>query len=142
MDKPLRATNLCRHYNYDRESGPSCARGIEIENNLTGNVFACLSHFSLAASARLIAACPQREDFAEAERDAWKAYLRVRIDQIRSVLEMVPGTSNDRRNQEHWGCGGTFACPLCGGTVSWSRSSYNGHARVRCSTAGCVEVIE
>jgi hypothetical protein len=37
---------------------------------------------------------------------------------------------------------GTQLCPICGNTVRYWTSTYNGHLRVRCDTEGCIQMIQ
>jgi hypothetical protein len=51
------------------------------------------------------------------------------------VLRLVP---KGKKGERGW-----FRCPACTvGKVHWSRSAYNGHLWVACSTPDCVKVIQ
>lgn len=62
------------------------------------------------------------------------------FEDLEKVMPLVPGSSE--RRDSTWGKDGTFECPVCGGTIAWSRSDLNGHLRLRCSTRSCVGLME
>lgn len=58
-----------------------------------------------------------------------EAGLRARIAAVGTALKAIkaiPGPS------------GTIECPVCRGTLDWTRSSYNDHVHGRCQKEGCV----
>lgn len=56
------------------------------------------------------------------------------IDEIIKFSMVVDknALSNERKN---WGKSVEFECPLCNGTITCVRSTYNGHIHAKCS--GC-----
>lgn len=46
------------------------------------------------------------------------------------------------KKQNNWGGSGKDKCPLCGGVINWSISSFNGHVRLKCETDGCTNIME
>lgn len=127
---PVRATEHCRHYEYDDR--PRCARGIVLD----GPVVKCLP----GRAAREM--CEKREEYTAAERKEWRAWAAVRMMRVLALVAEVPGSSRDKKNRPGWGESGTFSCPTCGGVVRWSRSRVNGHAQAACATEHCSSFME
>lgn len=130
---PLRATHHCRHYSYllnSDDHGPRCARGLDVSG--PGASRPCWP--SAAADGY---ACDLREEYTEAEREAWHVYTKERTDRMRLIWPLIPDKAEGR------GKSGTFECPACdGGVVRWSRTSVNGHVWAACSTPNCFSIIE
>lgn len=122
MERPLRATKHCRHYSYFRggtlrDSGPRCAAGCDV----SGPVNACMPSPTEV--------CAKREDYTEAERAAWKAYVDRRLSMLGEavgVFDPVECGSETRK-----------PCPHCDGTLVLQRMS-NGHAWITCTTSECI----
>lgn len=53
---------------------------------------------------------------------------------MKSVTENAPS-----KNRKEWGKSVEFKCPLCNGTVTCVRSTYNGHIFAKCD--GCGHMI-
>jgi len=129
--RPLHANDHCRHYDYVRGEGPKCACGVD----LPGSVLHCLPNPPTA--------CGWREEYTDAERATWKAWVDDRSLRMFLILAQIPGSSRDKKNKPEWGKSGSFPCPACvNGTVSWFRVKYNGHVRAACTTQFCCEFME
>lgn len=132
--KLLRATKHCRHYDYDREKGPLCAKGVNLE---LSPVACCMPLPSEETS------CLLREEYTEAERKAWRDYMMARGQDSLMVLAEVPGRFSKREDHLFWGKSGNFDCPACKrGKVHWRRDRSNGHIALACTTEGCVQLIQ
>jgi hypothetical protein len=122
MSKPLRATNHCRHYSYSPglSGGPCCAAGVDMSQ--PGSSARCMPDPK--------GACGKREDFTDAERADWKAYVDGRLMKMAEAVAAIPASIP---------CGttGEYKCPLCPGELRWSRAS-NGHVWLSCTALDCV----
>lgn len=127
MSKPLRATNHCRHYSYERGNinagdfgGPRCAAGEDMSQ--PGSFGRCMPDPN--------GPCAKREDYTDAERKAWKAYGDSRMTMMVEAVAAIPAPIP---------CGttGECPCPHCDGKLRWSRAS-NGHVWLSCTTPDCV----
>lgn len=117
------------------QGGPVCAIGIDL--NPPGAARPCMPEPKEGA------ACSQREEYTEAEREAWQAYRVQRMEAAAVIMQQIPGSSRDRKKRDGWGKTGAFGCPACEwGVVHWGRASYNGHVRAICTTPGCFSVQE
>lgn len=149
-ERPLRATQHCRHYSYRNTGlsgrqrgdmgGPQCALGIDLSAPRASK--ACMPAGTFPVQDGDMP-CASRADYTEAERAEWKRWADASLERMRIIMPMIPGSSADRKKREHWGEQGEFPCPACGtGTVRWSRSSYNGHVHAGCTTPHCFGVME
>jgi hypothetical protein len=139
FEKPLHATQHCRHYSYEHggDGGPCCAAGIDLRAPDTW-LGICMPPRPTAPSL-----CAWREEFTPAEDEAWERWFKARTLRMAAVMAVIPGDSTDRKNKPEWGNSGSFACPACEvGTVKWVRASSNGHLHAACSTPGCFVVHE
>jgi transcriptional regulator with XRE-family HTH domain len=57
---------------------------------------------------------------------------------LKSVFELVRATGLGRNN----GGQGQMTCPKCGKDLFYTVSGYNGHIWARCSTDGCIGVMQ
>lgn len=127
MEIPLRATNHCRHYSYERgetfsDGGPRCAVGCDL--SAAGAASACMPN---AASD-----CSKREEYTDAERAAWKAHTDRRMAMIGEALTVFGPVECGTERRE--------PCPHCAGTLVLQRMR-SGHAWLTCTTKGCVGPI-
>jgi hypothetical protein len=133
--RPPPAGEHCRHYEYDRSKGPTCARGVDLSN--PGSANRCMP------SPKVALACQLREEHTPEERAAWQAWRAERQERMFKIIALIPGSSMDKKNRPEWGKGGIFDCPACdGGKVRWARSSFNGHMAAGCTTPMCFQVQE
>lgn len=147
MDKPLKATRHCRHYDYVRspdkeKDGPQCACGIDLREK-PGATQPCMPpNVVFDRNAPQPEPCVWREEFTDAERDAWERYRVESLARAAVVMEKIPGSA-DRKHRNTWGTTGQLDCPACGtGIVRWSRSRVNGHLFAGCSTPNCFAVMQ
>ena len=142
FERPLRATQHCRHYSYAMEPndkrGPCCAKGVNLEAPGAANV--CMPQSMVVTGAL----CSKREEYTKAERKAWEQYRKESMLRMIAVLAEIPGSSdNNKKDREYWGKQGTIDCPVCeGGKVRWTRAPSNGHLWARCSTPNCFGVMQ
>jgi len=138
IERPRPAGKHCRHYSYEPglKGGPRCA--VDVDLSQPGSTQACMPPKDD------MPVCAKREENTEAERAAWEAYREQSMERMIKIMPMIPGSSRDRKNRDHWGKqGAIFPCPGCGeGTVRWVRSSYNGHVHAACTTVNCFAVME
>lgn len=81
---------------------------------------------------------PTVEELAEDERETKER--SVRIGKVRAAIVEACGGP---WKKGMLGVAGSIECPACiKGSVSFTRSGYNGHVHARCSTAGCASWIE
>ncbi|MGY3588012.1 hypothetical protein [Bradyrhizobium sp. USDA 4350] len=140
MDRPLRATFHCRHYSYvgGMQGGPRCARDADLTAPLATKP--CMPGASPKTPPD---GCKLREEYTDAEREAWMIYRETRMEAQAKIMVKIPGSSRDTKKRAHWGETGSFGCPACDwGIVKWSRARNNGHLWAACSTPGCFGVQE
>lgn len=127
MSKPIHASKHCRHYSYERGNiyagdfgGPACAVGVDMSQ--PGSFGRCMPNPS--------SPCAKREEYTDAEREAWKAYRDEGLAKLAVAVAAIPAPIP---------CGttGNCKCPNCPGDLHWSRAS-NGHVWLECTTEDCV----
>lgn len=142
LKRPLHANEHCRHYEYRATGfegyrrgdpgGPECGVGVELDGR---PVLKCMPNWKGEP-------CRFREEFTDAERAEWRAWVASRIERAAEIMAQIPGSSRDRQ-RKHWGEQGTFPCPACQtGTVKWLRARNNGHLWAACTTPDCFSVRE
>jgi hypothetical protein len=119
--RPIRATNHCRHYSYERglKGGPRCARGVVLEG--AGCVLPCLPDPSGTP-------CSLREEYTDAEREAWKAESAASMDRLGKAVTALPRAIPLNTS-------GKIECPNCGGNLHYGR--WHRGAEIRCETPFC-----
>jgi hypothetical protein len=124
---PPRAREHCRHYSYQLglNGGPQCQRGVDM--SAVGATLPCMPPEHQRG-----ATCTRREEWTAAERAAWKEFSANSIARAVVIMKAIPDA----------GDGGRIDCPVCGGTVSWSRARRNGHLHAACSTPHCFAVMQ
>ena len=124
--KPPHASKHCRNYSYElglRGRGPLCAAGVDLSG--PGAARPCMP--SPAGDP-----CPQRSEFTDAERAAWRAAVDRRLERMAVALSSIPSI----------GAVGHVRCAACGeGEIRWSRAP-NGHLHASCSTPDCFSVMQ
>lgn len=123
-DRPLRATNHCRHYSYERSaepslSGPHCAVGIDL--NEPGACLPCLPYPEGHQ-------CPRREEYTDVEREIWRKSLQEHTERLVDALGAVPHPIPLRTS-------GVVECPNCQGRLHYSR--WERGAEIGCETEYC-----
>lgn len=118
IDRPIRATEHCRHYSYERGVGPKCAAGALEQHP---NVQPCMPNPA--------ASCDAREDFSDGERATWKAFIAERFERLAAAIGAVPHPIPVNTS-------GKAACPSCdGGSIIYSR--WHRGASISCTTPNC-----
>lgn len=121
FERPLRATNHCRHYSYKTgmgsDHGPQCAVG----------------HASVALPINTCCSdpkehCPARAEYTDEERAAWAAAREASTARLIAAIAALPrpiplNTSN------------SVPCPSCMGRLSYAR--WHRGAEIGCSTPNC-----
>lgn len=120
---PLRATKHCRHYSYvlpvtRKDSGPHCAVGIDLSE--PGATKRCMPDSDCP--------CHAREDYTQAERDAWAAAKSASLDRLVAAIDALP-------HPIPLNTSGTVLCPSCDGRLSYAR--WHRGAEIACSDKTC-----
>lgn len=123
FERPPKASHHCRHYSFvlpidAPDSGPRCALGF----SLTG---IGASRMCMPGEA---GACSGREEYTEAERDAWKQAVEESKGRLVAAIQALPRPiplSTD----------GAVACPSCGGRLAYAR--WHRGAFLQCETENC-----
>lgn len=120
-ERPIRASKHCRHYSYTPgfNGGPRCARGIVLEG--TGCVLPCLPEPRGKP-------CLLREEYTDAEREAWKAESVANLERLGKAVSALPRAIPLRTS-------GKIECPNCGGVLHYAR--WHRGAEIRCETKFC-----
>lgn len=126
FERPPRATKHCRHYSYERgknylDGGPRCAVGIDL--SAPGASFVCMPD-----KAETRCPCPKREEYTEAEREAWQRSVADGMERLGAAVQALPKAIPLRT-------GGNIECPNCGGSLRYDR--WHRGAEIKCSTEGC-----
>jgi hypothetical protein len=77
--------------------------------------------------------CAKREEYTDAEREAWKAYRDAGMVKMIEAVAAIPAPI-------HCGTSGGCKYPHCPGELRWSRAS-NGHVWLQCTTPDCIGPI-
>ena len=111
----------CRHYSYKPGDGPVCAVDAL---HADGTVVRCMPTPQRDA-------CPKREEYTEAEKDAQESDMFASAENLMKVLALIPVKST----------AGEIPCPVCGtGTVTYRYFGLRA-IRVWCSTDGCIRFM-
>lgn len=126
--RPPRATGHCRHYSYSRaaliaDTGPRCVLGVDLSH--PGSSAMCMPDGGLPRGL-----CSQREEYTEAEHQAWDAFYRGCIVRLSCAVRALPAAIPlDTK--------GTITCPNCGGHLHYGR--WHRGAAIQCETENCTE---
>lgn len=124
MERPVHATNHCRHYDYVRgvgpDSGPKCSLGVDL--SAPGAWGCCVPEPKEV--------CASREEYTDEERAAWKRYTAHRMVMLGEAIDAIPEPIKP-------GTQGNTTCPHCAGFLQWTRTR-NGHVWLQCSGPGCI----
>lgn len=132
----------CRHFNGVMSN--ACKAGISYEQITQGHdlEIPCIPGSLLFGRTR--AKCdkfsaPTKEEVELYEADAKDRaeFMLKAVELCRSHSEVVLKFEVGRHD-----VGGEVPCPKCNRTMRYVRSSYNGHLRGECQTAGCLKWIE
>lgn len=147
MDRPLKATKHCRHYDYVRSTerekdGPHCACGIDLREKPGATQVCMPPNVVFNNKEPTPEPCSWREEFTDAEREQWEAWCVESLARAALIMEQIPGSA-DRKDRASWGTQGSLPCPACKtGTVKWVRARSNGHLHAGCSTPFCFGVVQ
>lgn len=122
--KPIRASNHCRHYIYERaarweDSGPRCAAGIDL--GTPGSTGMCMPEPRGEA-------CASRAEYTDAERAAWRASVDEGMARLGVAVKALP-------HPIPLNTSGAIECPNCGGRLSYAR--WHRGAEIACETENC-----
>lgn len=116
-DRPIRATWHCRHYRYQPGVGPICGMGRDI-SGATANK-ACMPLYDGHEN------CPLREDYTDAEREAWAGHQKEQFNRIgvrnTSFSDPVPCNSSQQ-----------FPCACGNGTMRVQRGRKRAYINCSC----------
>ncbi len=87
----------------------------------------------------LLAVYPTAQEIAERNAEIERLFDRTRI-----AREAIIAACGGKWKKGTPGTSGKIDCPVCKqpGTLTYSRSGYNGHIHARCKTEGCVSWME
>lgn len=121
--RPLPASEHCRHYSYvaGMDGGPRCAVGLQGGEPKLPLRTCCSTPPE---------ACPGRQEYTDAERDAWEAWSEARTLRILHALSALPKKIPVNTS-------GVVTCPNCGGQLRYAR--WHRGAGIVCSTSNCCE---
>lgn len=121
IDRPVRATSHCRHYNY--EDGPQCEKGHSFAPGDALRMCCTLEPKSFKE-------CTMRAEFTVKEYNDWQEYSHETVRRNCSAIAALPVPISERTN-------GQVECPNCGGVLKYAR--WSGGASLVCSTTvNCV----
>jgi hypothetical protein len=122
FNRPLRATEHCRHYSYETGlygRGPLCALGVDLSG-------AGASRRCWPTPEQV---CDKREDYTDDERNIWNAWLYESQERLGRAVQALPAPIP--LNTDGW-----VKCPNCdGGHLHYAR--WHRGAQINCSTPNC-----
>ncbi len=141
--------NKCKHFN--GLINKCCDAGVKYEdvakegtfqyrNMPNGPVYTlgrehpCLKNHAEAFG---IDTCPKREWVSQAEAEAEEAESKMYFRDIKTARAAIV-----KRISETNESSGTIECPICKGSLSYSRAKCNGHIHARCDGKDCVAWME
>ena len=143
-------TIWCRHHSSPGALQHVCALGLDIQAMTTAQVGAdklgrhymlpchtsCLDHITKAKCDMRV--LPTQDEIAQAEADTAAA-----VAEFVKRLEVVePWAAKIKHNHKGQDAAGSDECPVCGGTVFYRHSAYNGHIAAQCKTPECLNFME
>lgn len=129
----------CVHYNGIANS-ETCKAGVNYESVRKGSALPCIQELNPDG----VAQCNQcRMPTKEEIEERKKLTQRRMIDLHKARLAIVADCGGPFKKGDVYRKG-TIDCPVCKGvkTLTYQRSSYNGHIQAKCSTPECVRWIE
>jgi len=82
--------------------------------------------------------CVDYTEPTEAEITEFDADMEAHLKRLAAVKPLIKKIKEDAAEDAM----GETKCPVCDNTLRWSISSFNGHVWMKCSTQGCVSVVE
>ena len=99
MQKPVRATNSCKHYSYVVGEGSKCSKHICLSK--IDHINTCLFSPTLP--------CGHREDFTDEDRELWKKWVTVQLKRFDVMTATIgPVAANERKSAKCRYCDGQF----------------------------------
>jgi hypothetical protein len=90
-----------------------------------------------------VSTCDKRQEPTADELAADETWMAERMDRLGKIRVAIVAAIGGPWKRGDPVERGTIPCPCCeGGTVSYSRASYNGHIHAACSTPGCARWME
>lgn len=137
----------CAHFNgVDGTDSKACAAGICYRSLAGGPVQGWLGRLpclpSFRETARTLGTETVRCDSFRARTEAEKQAERDEEAYMIARGEAIGKLCDDIKRKSKPGSRGECECPVCSGIMKWSRAVGNGHMRARCSTPGCLSLIE
>lgn len=120
---PIRATQHCRHYSYDRgpNGGPSCAAGVTLDGLAPGWAIR-------RCGGDPTELCHARAEYTDGERAAWASARDARMARLGTAIAALPAPIPLRTS-------GQVNCPNCDGQLRYER--WERGASIACSTPWC-----
>jgi hypothetical protein len=121
--RPPHASHHCRHYSFNvpitrSDSGPQCARGCSFDE--PGSTGRCMPEPK--------GDCSERQEYTDAERQAWKAATAASMERLGRALQALPHPIPLRTS-------GEIDCPNCDGKLQYAR--WHRGAEIKCTTPFC-----
>ena len=131
-----RERNLwCKHYRamYEHQT---CKAGVEYADlkQMPHDFHPC---FNRSVGVCNLAEYPTPEEMAAKEQE-FKQHFEISMKARAAIVEHLGGSWTKGAP----GASGEIPCPICGGTLRFSRAGYNGHIHARCTTENCVAWME
>lgn len=126
----------CKHYQARRE-GNVCKKGVnydELAIDMEKGFFHSAPCFYRNHANSCL--CPLVEYPSQEELQKDEYEIQAVIKRTMVVIPLIDEAAKSAPS-------GTMECPCCKtGALYWSKASYNGHRRARCTTEGCINFME
>lgn len=126
----------CKHYRAISEN-KTCKAGVPYESIVAFPVDTCPCWKQQETSI-----CDRAEYRTADEVEARNRWLEERFQNIATVRQAIVQYLGGPWKRGDPSSAGIIHCPLCEGSITFSRSGYNGHIHAFCSRDGCVRWIE
>lgn len=132
-------TEFCNHYRAMSEH-KTCSKGVAYEDfkGLKFDERPCFEKRGVAPTGCEFAEFPTPEEREKRRQEIMQRFARIGTARA-AIVANLGGPW--KRGMES--ASGSIPCPVCeSGTLSFSRSGYNGHIHAGCTSPGCVRWME
>lgn len=127
---------ICKYFNGIQHE--ECEKAVNYRKLVGGDVHGWVKRSPCFKEHKTVIVCNAMKLPTEQEiKDHEEAFL-ARVEKMRSAFEKIP----DLKANHPDGGSGQIECPSCKGILSYSIARTNKHIHMRCSTEGCISMME